>query len=144
MLTTSCLSLLFICLAHPADIFSLAVTPTQIFSASGSSSLRIHSTTEADFPIQQSIDNVHPLGCHHVATDAEGTRAASVGFDGEIKIWAFQEGMWVEDVHAKENIKSTYRRSQTAGGCAWESLTAASPIFSTRTGQRDMGHHIVL
>lgn len=93
-------------LAHPADIFSLAVTPTQILSASGSSSLRVHSTTESDFPIQQSIDNIHPLGCHHVATSAKGTKAASVGFDGEVKIWAFQEGMWVEDVPAKQNIKS--------------------------------------
>ncbi|KAK4166257.1 WD40-repeat-containing domain protein [Cladorrhinum sp. PSN259] len=75
--------------AHPAEIFSLAPTPTSIISASGSSSLRVHSTTESTFPLIQTIQNAHKLGCHHVATAKAGLGnvAASVGFGGEIKIW---------------------------------------------------------
>ncbi|KAK3986609.1 WD40-repeat-containing domain protein [Cladorrhinum sp. PSN332] len=75
--------------AHPADIFSLAPTPTSILSASGSSSLRVHSTTDATFPLIQTIPNAHKLGCHHVCTakGGLGNVAASVGFGGEIKIW---------------------------------------------------------
>ena len=51
--------------------------------------MRIHSTTEPTFPLQQEIPSAHKLGCHHVATarDGPGNVAASVGFGGEIKIW---------------------------------------------------------
>ncbi|KAK4228900.1 meiotic recombination protein rec14 [Podospora fimiseda] len=75
--------------AHPADIFSLAPTPNSILSASGSSSLLVHSTTESTFPLIQTIPNAHKLGCHHVCTakGGLGNVAASVGFGGEIKIW---------------------------------------------------------
>lgn len=83
--------------AHPIDIFSLAVTPTQILSASGASSLKVHSTTEPDFPVAQSIQGAHKIGCHHVVTSGNGVKAASVGFGGEVKIWAYRDAMWVED-----------------------------------------------
>ncbi|MCJ1355881.1 MAG: hypothetical protein MMC33_005873 [Icmadophila ericetorum] len=83
--------------AHITDIFSLAVTPTQILSASGSSSLKVHSTTEADFPLQQTIEHVHKLGCHHIVTSKNVLKAASAGFGGEVKIWAINEGQWVEE-----------------------------------------------
>ena len=75
--------------AHPAEIFSLAPTPTSILSASGSSALRVHSTADPTFPLQQTIPAAHKLGCHHVCTASGGlgTVAASVGFGGEIKIW---------------------------------------------------------
>ncbi|KAI9815038.1 MAG: superkiller [Pycnora praestabilis] len=85
--------------AHITDIFSLAVTPTQIISASGSSALKIHSTTEADFPQIQSLDGAHKLGCHHVVTSRNGKNAASVGFGGEVKVWSMDNdgpsGKWV-------------------------------------------------
>lgn len=84
-------------LAHPIDIFSLAVTPTQILSSSGASSLKVHSTTEPDFPVAQSIQEAHKIGCHHIVTSGNGIKAASVGFGGELKIWAYQDSMWVED-----------------------------------------------
>lgn len=83
--------------AHRVDIYSLAVTPTQIISASGESSLKIHSTKERDFPITQVLTNAHKLGCHHVVTSLDGRRAASVGFGGEAKVWRYEEGMWNED-----------------------------------------------
>ncbi|KAL2011823.1 hypothetical protein VTN00DRAFT_4541 [Thermoascus crustaceus] len=83
--------------AHPIDIFSLAVTNTQILSASGASSLKVHSTTEPDFPLAQTVDGAHKVGCHHVVTSGNGVRAASVGFGGETKIWSFKDGGWVED-----------------------------------------------
>ncbi|KAI5299896.1 superkiller [Ascosphaera atra] len=82
--------------AHPADIYSLAVTPTQVLSASGASSLKAHSTTDSEFSIAQSLDNAHKIGCHHVVASAQGNVAASVGFAGEVKIWFFEDGIWRE------------------------------------------------
>ncbi|KAF9887432.1 hypothetical protein FE257_010149 [Aspergillus nanangensis] len=82
---------------HPVDIFSLAVTDKQILSASGSSALKVHSTTDSDFPLVQSIEGAHKVGCHHVVTNANGSRAVSVGFEGEIKIWSSNDGIWARD-----------------------------------------------
>lgn len=85
-------------LAHSTNIFSIAVTPTQIFSASGASSIHIHNTTAPDFSLAQTLSNVHKLGCHHVVTSRNGLKAASAGFGGEVKIWGTQEdGQWVEE-----------------------------------------------
>ena len=83
--------------AHPVDIFSVAVTEKQILSASGSSSLKVHSTLDTEFPLVQSIDDAHSLGCHHVVTDVKGTRAVSVGFAGDVKAWFCQDGHWSAD-----------------------------------------------
>ncbi|RAL00230.1 SKI complex subunit WD repeat protein SKI8 [Aspergillus ibericus CBS 121593] len=83
--------------AHPIDIFALAVTDKQILSASGTSSLKVHSTTDPDFPLVQSIDNAHKVGCHHVVTNGKGSRAVSIGFGGEIMIWSCQDGTWAKD-----------------------------------------------
>ncbi|KAK3344269.1 WD40-repeat-containing domain protein [Lasiosphaeria hispida] len=82
--------------AHPTEIFSLSPTPTSLFSASGYSDLRIHSTVDPSFPIQQIIPGAHKLGCHHVVTarDGVGNTAASVGFGGEIKIWTRKDTGW--------------------------------------------------
>ncbi|KAJ9195378.1 hypothetical protein DTO271D3_1019 [Paecilomyces variotii] len=93
--------------AHPIDIFSLAVTEKQIISASGASALKVHSTTEPDFPLAQSLDGAHPVGCHHVVTSGDGSRAASVGFGGETKIWSFKEGKWVEEENLSVTIGKT-------------------------------------
>ena len=79
----------------------MAATPTCLISASGSSSLRIYSTRSSDFPLLQSLDGAHKLGCHHVATSANGKKAASIGFGGEVKIWANDSfdgtDIWTED-----------------------------------------------
>ncbi|PGH17028.1 ribosomal protein L32 [Helicocarpus griseus UAMH5409] len=96
--------------AHPVEIFSLAVTQTQLISSSGASSLKVHSTAPAapeagalaggavaDFPIAQSIEGAHKIGCHHLTVSKDGRRLVSVGFGGEVKVWAFVEGMWVEE-----------------------------------------------
>ncbi|PGH05623.1 ribosomal protein L32 [Polytolypa hystricis UAMH7299] len=88
--------------AHLTDIYSLAVTPSQILSSSGESSLKVHSTGEADFPIAQSIDKAHKIGCHHVVTSESGIRAASAGFGGEVKVWQYESGMWIEDVKVNQ------------------------------------------
>jgi hypothetical protein len=79
--------------AHPSDIFSLAVTPMHILSASGSASLRVHSTVHADFPLVQTLRGAHKLGCHHVVTSADGSKAASAGFEGDIKIWRYNDAV---------------------------------------------------
>lgn len=83
--------------AHPTDIYSLSPTPTTLLTASGSSSLKVHSTTDASFPLLQTLPNAHKLGCHHVATSSNGLVAASAGFGGEVKVWKMKEdeGAWV-------------------------------------------------
>lgn len=84
--------------AHPSDIFSLAPRKTQLLSASGSSSIHIYDTTSPDFPLVQSLDGAHPLGIHHLVTAKEAPRAASIGFEGKVKIWrADEKGVWAED-----------------------------------------------
>lgn len=74
----------------------MSATDSQILSASGSSSIKIHSTTELDFPLVQTLEKVHKLGCHHLATSHNGQVAASAGFGGEVKIWTVQDGQWIE------------------------------------------------
>ncbi|RDW60816.1 WD40 repeat-like protein [Coleophoma cylindrospora] len=84
--------------AHVTDIFSLAVTPTQILSASGSSSIKIYSTASPEISLAQTLTGVHKLGCHHIVTSRNGKKAASAGFGGEVKIWAVSEaGEWAEE-----------------------------------------------
>lgn len=89
--------LMFCFVAHLVDIFSLAITDKQILSASGASSIKVHSTTDADFPLVQSIDGAHTIGCHHIVTNGNGSRAVTAGFDGEIKVWSCQDGHWAAD-----------------------------------------------
>ncbi|KAI2632512.1 WD40 repeat-like protein [Hypomontagnella submonticulosa] len=83
--------------AHLTDIFSLAATPTALFSASGSSTIHIHATTQPAIPLAQSLTGAHKLGCHHIAVSRDGKIAASAGFGGEVKIWKLSEsdtGEW--------------------------------------------------
>jgi len=94
--------------AHPTDVFSLAVTPSQLLSASGSSSIRVHSTKgqiihadtaddEHPYPLVQTLEKVHPLGCHHICSSLDGKVAASAGFNGELRVWACGDDMqWVK------------------------------------------------
>ncbi|KIW31858.1 uncharacterized protein PV07_03447 [Cladophialophora immunda] len=84
--------------AHATDIFALAVTQTQILTGSGESSIKIHSAVEEGYPIAQILKDAHKLGCHHISTDREtGTRAVSIGFGGDVKIWKYEEGKWKDD-----------------------------------------------
>jgi superkiller protein 8 len=93
--------------AHITDIFSIAVTPSQILSASGASSIKIHSTTSSDIPLTQEIKGAHKLGCHHIVTSHNGRVAASVGFGGEVKIWKIsEEGEWVEGGKIEDGNKA--------------------------------------
>lgn len=69
------------------------MTDKQILSASGSNSLQVHSTNDADFPLAQKLD-AHKVGCHHVVTNAKGSKAVSIGFGGEVIIWACRDGAW--------------------------------------------------
>ncbi|KAI1935547.1 Ski complex subunit Rec14 [Ophidiomyces ophidiicola] len=90
---------------HFGDVFSLAATPSQIISASSSASLKVHSTTESDFPIAQSIENAHKIGSHHIVISGNGLRAASAGFNGEVKLWTYEDGMWRDDTSVDYNGK---------------------------------------
>ncbi|KAK7208841.1 hypothetical protein V2G26_016019 [Clonostachys chloroleuca] len=82
--------------AHITDIFSIASTPRAVLSASGSSTIHIHDTTDPSFPLKQSISDAHKLGCHHICTSRNGRVAASAGFGGEVKIWNLTQetGEW--------------------------------------------------
>lgn len=96
--------------AHPTDIFSLAATPHHLLSASGSSSIKIYSTRgqtihaesteeEIPYPLVQTIEKAHNLGCHHICTNLDGNIAASVGFSGgDVKLWECNgdTGEWSE------------------------------------------------
>lgn len=92
--------------AHPVDIFSLAVTQNQVLSASGASSIKINSTVDSDFSTVQVFNAAHKIGCHHVCTSADATKAASVGFGGECKIWTFTDGAWIEDGEVQDSKKA--------------------------------------
>lgn len=96
--------------AHPTDIFSLAVTPTSILSASGSSTIQIHSTSSSSFPHLQPLGPAHKLGAHHICTSSDGQRAVSVGFGGEVKVWSHKgqgsDEEWVADGEIKDNVKT--------------------------------------
>ncbi|KAF3385211.1 Meiotic recombination protein rec14 [Penicillium rolfsii] len=94
--------------AHPVDIFSLAVTDKQVLSVSGAPSIKIHSTTDTEFPLVQSIEGAHPLGCHHIVTDANGSRAISAGFDGNVKVWHSHEGHWSADAVTTASLKDVH------------------------------------
>lgn len=84
-------------LAHSTDIYSLSTTASQIFSSSGSSSIKVYTFNQPDYPLFQALDNAHKLGCHHTTTSGDGHVAASVGFGGEVKIWEVREdGRWSE------------------------------------------------
>ncbi|KAF4507206.1 hypothetical protein G6O67_005869 [Ophiocordyceps sinensis] len=80
--------------AHITDIFALATTPRAVLSASGSSTLHIHDSSDPSFPLKQSIPDAHKLGCHHLCTSRNGKVAASAGFGGEVKIWALNQDTW--------------------------------------------------
>jgi superkiller protein 8 len=83
-------------IAHITDIYSLAVTPNQIISAAGSSALKVHSTTEPNFALAQTLERAHKLGCHHLATSRNGSILASAGFGGEVTVWTNQDEHWAE------------------------------------------------
>ena len=84
-------------LAHITDIFALAVVPGQIVSGSGSSSIKIHSTSEQDFPLNQTLQGAHKLGCHHLVASKDGLKLASAGFEGQCIIWNVVDGEWQEE-----------------------------------------------
>lgn len=67
-----------------------------MLSASGSSSIKIYSIVDPDFPLVQTLDNAHKLGCHHLVTSGNGGTAASAGFAGEVIIWSKSDEKWIE------------------------------------------------
>ncbi|KAL8744919.1 MAG: hypothetical protein Q9190_002900 [Brigantiaea leucoxantha] len=81
--------------AHETDIFSIAVTTTQVISASGSSNLKVHSITEPEFTLSQNLNGAHKLGCHHLTISKNGEVIASAGFAGELLLWVIEEDQWV-------------------------------------------------
>ena len=89
------------------------MTSGQILSGSGSSSIKIYSTTDPEFPLTQTLEKAHGLGCHHIATAKKGNFAASVGFGGEIAVWGLNGGQWMKkgDIVGKFFLcLSNYRR----------------------------------
>lgn len=58
-------------------------------SGSGSSSIKICSTVDPEFPLLQELKGAHALGTHHLTTSRSGHVLASAGFGGELKVWKF-------------------------------------------------------
>ncbi|KAG0152756.1 hypothetical protein PDIDSM_2561 [Penicillium digitatum] len=51
----------------------------------------------------------HTIGCHHIVTNGNGSRAITAGFDGEIKAWSCQDGHWLQtqtDWYALPSLKA--------------------------------------
>jgi superkiller protein 8 len=83
------------------------VTRTQILSVSGTSSIKVHSTTSPDIPLTQTLSGAHKLGCHHIVTSRNGRIAASAGFGGEVKIWSISEsGEWAGEGKIEDGNKA--------------------------------------
>lgn len=61
-------------------------------SASGSSTLHVHSISDGQYAACQTLKAAHKLGCHHLAVSSDGTRLASAGFGGEVKLWTVRDG----------------------------------------------------
>lgn len=103
--------------AHPTDIFALAPTKTTLLSASGSSSIKVHDTTQPDFPLTQTLSGAHKLGVHHLVTNKEGNRAASTGFEGEAKIWTVgEDGVWNQKGSLKDHGTEIWAVALSADG----------------------------
>lgn len=105
--------------ACAGDIFSIAVTPTQILAGAGSSAINVFSTISPDNPLVQSISGAHKIGCHHIVTSRDGRHAATVGFGGETITWALSEsGEWTEEGKIVDNNKAgeTWAIAMSADG----------------------------
>lgn len=72
------------------------MTPTQILCVSGDTTFKVYSTVETDYPIAQSFPDAHTLGAHHVVANQAGTKAVTVGFGGEIRLWDHKDAQWIE------------------------------------------------
>ncbi|KAL9625821.1 MAG: hypothetical protein Q9160_000141 [Pyrenula sp. 1 TL-2023] len=57
---------------------------------------KVYSTAETDYPIAQSFPDAHTLGAHHVVANQAGTKAVTVGFGGEIRLWDYKDAQWIE------------------------------------------------
>lgn len=56
----------------------------------------------------QTLEKVHLLGCHHIATSLDGKTAASAGFGGEVKVWGYgeEDGQWIARGEIKADKKN--------------------------------------
>ncbi|PNS19535.1 hypothetical protein CAC42_7379 [Sphaceloma murrayae] len=100
--------------AHPADIFSIAVTSKQLLSVSGSSNIQVFNLTfspdePVPYPHAQTLKGAHKVGIHHICASANGKVAASAGFGGDVSVWTVgEDGSWgllggiTDDVKAGE------------------------------------------
>ncbi|KAF4553287.1 WD domain-containing protein 16 [Elsinoe fawcettii] len=98
--------------AHPADIFSIAVTSKQLLSASGSSDIQVYHLTfspdePSPYPHTQSLKGAHKLGIHHICVSQNGKVAASAGFGGEVNVWSSDEdGHWTSLGDITDDVKA--------------------------------------
>lgn len=102
------------------------MTPTQLLSASGSSTIKIYSTASPDIPLVQSISGAHPVGCHHITTSRSGTVAASAGFGGELKIWT------IDPESEQWSLQAAIEDGNTAGE-VWALALSADGRFLAST-----------
>ncbi|TKX23010.1 WD domain-containing protein 21 [Elsinoe australis] len=98
--------------AHPADIFSIAVTSKQLLSASGSSNIQVYNLTFSPdesnpYPHAQTLKGAHKVGIHHICVSANGKVAASAGFGGDVNVWfCYEEGTWQLKGSITDDVKA--------------------------------------
>ncbi|KAK1065601.1 Ski complex subunit Rec14 [Friedmanniomyces endolithicus] len=131
-----------------------------ILSASGSRSIRIYSTSsqiahadspsdEHSYPLVQTLEKVHLLGCHHIRTSLDGRIAASAGFKGELRIWKCSAlGHWSSagEVVAEEKKAGEHRAlalSEDGQYLACTTNDGRIDIYDTRTISAEGATHWV-
>jgi superkiller protein 8 len=75
------------------DVYSIAVTRNQVIAGSGSSNIKIHSSTDLDVAPVQELSAVDKLGVHHVSASLDGKTLATIGFSGTITLFARDDGI---------------------------------------------------
>ena len=67
------------------------MTPKYVLSVSGETSIKVWDAKSPEHPLVHEFKGAHGLGIHHIAVNREGSVAASVGFEGGLKIWDLNE-----------------------------------------------------
>lgn len=137
--------------AHASEIFSIAVTSSQVVTASGDPSIKIWDTRSQEHPLIYTFAKAHPLGAHHVTVDVDngGSTAASSGFGQEVVIWDLLQGkeksrITPNGIHPPSVIvthSSKWEYSCRQYAISWISLTDSRRFIreTTKHDRRGMG-----
>lgn len=103
--------------AHAGDIFGLAITPSYTITVASDSNVKLWDIGSPEHPLVHEFSGAHPLGAHHVAVNtAAGTRAASVGFGGEIILWDLEKLEQQYKIKGQPGVEGTWAVALSPSG----------------------------